>query len=274
MSVTRADGSFHPTTPFSEDGARGRGLWRYQKVTSGGSPVASDAQRRRGAVPLLGPEQVVAVLRETHLAVRGHRPRDEAGHEIAGPVLEGVGALLRPGSARGAGAGPASRAGSGRPARRRGGTPRPLSGAAPRSRRPPPRAPATGVSPAAIAASSGSRPESIAETTRAEGGRRLGSFSRQARIVRSTAGSRSGTIAEGSIGRSSRCLRVELREPLALEGAPPRDELVDQEAEGVDVAADGDLAPLQLLGRHVGRASPSARRRPRPPPRGPRGRSP
>ena len=39
-------------------------------------------------------------------------------------------------------------------------------------------------------------------------GRRLGSFSRQLRIARSTAGSRPGTSAEGSIGRSSRCLRV------------------------------------------------------------------
>ena len=47
-------------------------------------------------------------------------------------------------------------------------------------------------------------------------------------------------------------LARELREPLALEGAAPRDELVDQQAERVDVAAGGDLAPLQLLGRHVG----------------------
>ncbi len=42
-----------------------------------------------------------------------------------------------------------------------------------------------------------------------------------------------------------------LRERLALEGAPARVELVEHEAERVDVAADRDLAPLQLLRRHV-----------------------
>ena len=45
----------------------------------------------------------------------------------------------------------------------------------------------------------------------------------------------------------------ELGEALALEGAPPGDELVDHEAERVDVAADGHLGPAELLGRHVGR---------------------
>jgi hypothetical protein len=47
-------------------------------------------------------------------------------------------------------------------------------------------------------------------------------------------------------------LAAELREPLALEGAAPGDQLVGQQAERVDVAAGGHLAPLQLLGRHVG----------------------
>ena len=65
-----------------------------------------------------------------------------------------------------------------------------------------------GVSPAASAASSGSLPVSIAATTSGDAGLRRGSFSRQPRIARSTAGSSPATSADGSIGRSSRCLRV------------------------------------------------------------------
>ena len=38
-----------------------------------------------------------------------------------------------------------------------------------------------------------------------------------------------------------------------LNGAPAGEELVQQQAEAVDVAAHRDLAPLQLLRRHVGR---------------------
>ena len=48
-----------------------------------------------------------------------------------------------------------------------------------------------GVSPAASAAASGSPPGSAAATASAEGGRCAGSRSRQRRITRSTAGSRS-----------------------------------------------------------------------------------
>ena len=69
---------------------------------------------------------------------------------------------------------------------------------------------------------------------------------------RSTAGSRPGTSAEGSIGRSSRCLRVSSASVLPSKARRPVYELVEQQAERVDVAADGDLAPLELLRRHVG----------------------
>ena len=48
-------------------------------------------------------------------------------------------------------------------------------------------------------------------------------------------------------------LAHELGQGLALEGAAARVELVQHEAEGVDVAADADLAALQLLRRHVAR---------------------
>ena len=47
-------------------------------------------------------------------------------------------------------------------------------------------------------------------------------------------------------------LARELGEALALERPPAGDELVDHEAERIDVAADAHLAPEQLLGRHVG----------------------
>ena len=47
----------------------------------------------------------------------------------------------------------------------------------------------------------------------------------------------------------------ELGEALALEGTTPGHELVDHEAERVDVAAYAHLAPRKLLGRHVGRGA-------------------
>ena len=84
--------------PSHDAGQRGlRERPRALAVPEGHDRRIAGGERRpasRGAVPLLGPEQVVAVLRETHLGVRDHRPRDEAGHEIAGPVLERLGALL------------------------------------------------------------------------------------------------------------------------------------------------------------------------------------
>jgi hypothetical protein len=61
-----------------------------------------------------------------------------------------------------------------------------------------------GVSPAASAAASGSPPGNAAATAIADCGRSAGSFSRQRRIARSAAGSRSLTTDEGSSGSSSR----------------------------------------------------------------------
>jgi len=62
-----------------------------------------------------------------------------------------------------------------------------------------------GVSPAAMAAASGSPPGSAAATCAAEDGRCAGSFSMQRRIARSTAGSISLTSMEGEVGGSSTC---------------------------------------------------------------------
>ena len=56
-----------------------------------------------------------------------------------------------------------------------------------------------GVSPAASAAASGSPPGSAAATASADPGRCAGSRSRQRRITRSIAGSRSRTIDEGVV---------------------------------------------------------------------------
>ncbi len=92
---------------------------------------------------------------------------------------------------------------------------------------------------------------SMADTTRAEAGRRRGSFSRQARMARSDRGIEAGHEGRGLDRPLVPVLAHELREGLALEGAAAGVELVEHEAEGVDVAADGDLAALELLRRHV-----------------------
>ncbi len=213
--------------------------------------MASDSPARRGAVALLGPEQVVAVLREAHLAVRGHRPRDEAGHEVAGPVLERVGALLRRDPREELA--PALRRGQEQSAQHDHEEARPRR----------------------------SRTQPLGRAGRRDQLRRRGLARCDRGLERVAAGEHRGDDE----GRGGPALRVllearedrpldrgvevgddrggldrpfvavlarQLREPLALEGAPPRDELVDQEAERVDVAAGGDLAPLELLGRHVG----------------------
>ena len=68
--------------------------------------------------------------------------------------------------------------------------------------------PGDGVSPAARAAASGSPPGKAAATARADLGRSRGSFSRQRRITRSTAGSMSAVSAEGGVTDDSSWTRI------------------------------------------------------------------
>ena len=109
-----------------------------------------------------------------------------------------------------------------------------------------------GVSPAARAAASGSPPGNAADTASADAGRRAGSR-------RDSAGSR----ARPPDRSSSRSRRRRRRRPLRagstrsasvlrVERALAGEELVEDQAERVDVARGRHLLPLQLLGRHVG----------------------
>ena len=99
-----------------------------------------------------------------------------------------------------------------------------------------------GVSPAASAAASGSPPGSAADTASADAGRCAGSRSRQRRIARSIAGSRSRTTDDGVATVPVSCSCDQLVERLRLEGARAGEELEEHEAERVDVAARRDLA--------------------------------
>lgn len=78
-----------------------------------------------------------------------------------------------------------------------------------------------GVSPAARAAARGSPPGSAADTASADAGRRAGSFSKQRRIARSTAGSISVMIVDGWVGLISRCNRTSSETVAALNAAFP-----------------------------------------------------
>ncbi len=113
-------------------------------------------------------------------------------------------AASRSGAAAGAGtSGPGRARPRGPPARRPGGPTR-RRDAGPPAHPPPPRARATASPPPRSRPRAG-RCRSASRRRRARRpARRRGSFSRQARIARSTAGSRPATRAEGSMGRSSR----------------------------------------------------------------------
>jgi hypothetical protein len=74
-------------------------------------------------------------------------------------------------------------------------------------------------------------------------------------MVRSTAGSRSGTSVDGVVDGVRFAQTTQLRGVLSLEGRPAREQLVQDEAQGVDVAAGRRFAPSQLLGRHVRRSA-------------------
>ena len=78
-------------------------------------------------------------------------------------------------------------------------------------------------------------------------------------IARSIAGSRSRTISDGQRDAVLLALGDQLREVAALERAPAGEQLVEHEAERVDVAARRHLAAGELLGRHVGRRAGAQR---------------
>ena len=120
-----------------------------------------------------------------------------------------------------------------------------------------------GVSPAASAAASGIAAGQRRRDGRgASAGRAAGSFSRQRRMTRSTAGSSPASTVEGEAGCSSACLRRQLGERRGLEGLAPGEELVEHEAERVDVAPHRRAPAGELLGRHVGGRARRPRRRP------------
>ena len=181
----------------------GRGLCRYQNRGSGGSPVASESQRARRAVALLGPtarsraSEPKPISESTGFAWLKRDRRSRARSSRAAGLFSIGTRLSRWRGAWSAGNASTPATTAARHAQAARGPSPSVSPAAATSS-------GDGVSPAAIAASSGSRPPSIAATTSAEGGRLRGSFSRHARIVRSTAGARPGASSAGSIGRSSR----------------------------------------------------------------------
>ena len=110
-----------------------------------------------------------------------------------------------------------------------------------------------GVWPASSAAASGSPPGRAAATASAERGRFSGSGSRHQRIARSTAGSRSRTTEDGLSGFVPLRSRAAASEGLRVERPAAGEDLVEDEAERVDVAPHRDLGAGELLGRHVAR---------------------
>ena len=94
-----------------------------------------------------------------------------------------------------------------------------------------------GVSPAASAAASGSPPGSAAATCAAEAGRADGLLleAAQDHALDGRVEARRERRRRG--GRSSACLRLQLLQRRAVEGLAAREELVEHEAERVDVAS-------------------------------------
>ena len=111
-----------------------------------------------------------------------------------------------------------------------------------------------GVSPAASAAASGSPPGSAADTASADAGRCAGIAIEAAQDDALDRRDRApARCVDGGVDASGLVLRDEIRERLRLERPPAREELVEHQAERVDVAPHRDLAARELLGRHVGR---------------------
>ena len=78
-------------------------------------------------------------------------------------------------------------------------------------------------------------------------------------IAASISGLRSRTMADGRCDRRLLALANQLGQIRPLECALAGEQLVEHEAERVDVAADRDLAAGELLGRHVGRRAGAKR---------------
>ena len=259
----------HSTTRGPLDplrGNSGRGLCAIPERGPAASPVRSASQRegeasvcwrrggsspRRRREPALRRPRRAAVVPEPRQAARARGPRARSGDLADGRrARRTCTRLLRRRYER---------------ARRRSrppGTPRRPRPQAPPTPPPPRPAPATASRPRRAPRPAGRRPESIAATASGRGRARASGPSRgSARIVRSTAGSRSGTSApRARAARSSRCLRVQLGERLRRRRrARPVNELVEHQAERVDVAADRDLARRRAARAPCRPACPSAR---------------
>ena len=110
-----------------------------------------------------------------------------------------------------------------------------------------------GVSPAASAAASGSPPGSAAATASADAGRASGPARGSAGSRARPRGSRSGISVDGVVDGSTRAARCSSSSVCASNGALAGEQLVEHQAERVEVALHRHLAPRQLLRRHVGR---------------------
>ena len=105
-------------------------------------------------------------------------------------------------------------------------------------------------------------------------GRAFGSFSRQRRITRSTAGSKPGVTVEGAVGVLLGVLAPPTRRASPLEGLASGEQLVEHEAER-SRCRSARTRPCPRAARAPCRpACPRPPRRPCRPPRRPRGRSP
>ncbi len=111
-----------------------------------------------------------------------------------------------------------------------------------------------GVSPAAIAASSGFPPGRESATCNAVFGRFSGFFSKHRLIMFSTKGSMVSTSFEGFGGVCEACfLRSSLIEPARIACSPVK--ISNEKSERIDVALCRNLFTRNLLGRHIcGRA--------------------
>ena len=109
-----------------------------------------------------------------------------------------------------------------------------------------------GVSPAAMAAASGSPPGSEAANWVTDAGRARGSRSRQRRITRSTSEIDAGPDVGRRPGRGVFLLVAQLREALRGKRRLAATHFVEHQAERIDVAAHRRALAGQLLGRHVG----------------------
>ena len=110
-----------------------------------------------------------------------------------------------------------------------------------------------GVSPAAIAAASGSPPGNASASCATDAGRAFGSRSMQRRMRRSTTGSIPSRISDIALGVCVSFCSPQFGKCRCREGLLAGVDLVQHQSQRVHVAADGCSLAGQLLRRHVGR---------------------